>query len=135
MLLEHEIEAVSDQFLHCRVLLGSKHADLLRALGREEAGNLALVAAVLPTAHGSTFPRRANGRVSVSSKFCGDLFRPDRRDALEQAGPSCRRTLPLKTSSPAHAAIFRRVLTATGRPLAASFPKWRNIQANSPSIS
>jgi len=37
VLLEHEIEAVSDQFLHCRVLLGSKHAQLLRALGREEA--------------------------------------------------------------------------------------------------
>jgi len=31
VLLEHEIEAVSDEFLHCRVLLGSKHAQLLRA--------------------------------------------------------------------------------------------------------
>jgi len=41
VLLEHEIETASDQFLHCRVLLGSKHAQLLRALGREEAGNLA----------------------------------------------------------------------------------------------
>lgn len=44
VLLEHEIEAVSDQSLHCRVLLGSKHAHLLRALGREETGELALVA-------------------------------------------------------------------------------------------
>jgi len=135
VLLEHEIETVSDEFLHCRVLLGSKHAQLLRALGREEAGNLALVAAVLPTAHGSTLPRRADGLLSVCSKLCRYLFRPDRRNAFKQAGPSCRRTLPLRTGSPAHAAIFRRVLTATGRPLAASFPKWRNIQANSPSIS
>ena len=65
MLLEREIKAVPDQFLHCRVLLGSKHAQLLCALGREEAGNLALVAAVLPSAHGSTLPRRAGGPFNV----------------------------------------------------------------------
>ena len=135
MLLEHEIEAVSDEFLHCRVLLGSKHVQLPRALEQEEVGNLAFVAAVLPTAHGSTLPRRADGLLSVCSRLCRYLFHPDRRDAFEQAGTSCCRTLPLRTGSPAHAAIFRRVLIATGRSLAASFPKWRNIQANSPSIS